>query len=189
MGNCGIPTIEDWVRGRKVRAMPHKRRMNSRKVLVSACLLGRPVRYDGSAKTLGGELLDRWIGEGRVVSVCPEAMAGLPTPRPPAEIAAGGSGADVIGDGGRIIEPDGNDVTAIYLSGAQIALEYANRHNCRYALLTDGSPSCGSSFIYDGTFEGQRIKGEGATAALLRQHGITVFSQHEITALAVILDG
>lgn len=163
--------------------------MTLAKVLVSACLLGRPVRYDGSAKTLQDALLDRWIGEGRVVSVCPEVMAGLPTPRPPAEIANGESGAAVIRREGRIVEANGNDMTHAYLAGARIALEHALRHDCRYALLTDGSPSCGGSFIYDGTFEGRRIDGEGVTAALLRQHGITVFTQAEISLLATLLNG
>lgn len=159
------------------------------KVLVSACLLGRPVRYNGSAKTLEDALLDRWVSEGRVVSVCPEVMAGLPTPRPPAEIANGESGAAVIERDGRIVEADGNDVTDAYLAGARIALEHAVRHDCRYALLTDGSPSCGGSFIYDGTFKSRRIDGEGVTAALLRQHGITVFTQTEISSLTAVLDG
>ena len=163
--------------------------MTLAKVLVSACLLGRPVRYDGSAKTLEDVLLDRWISEGRVVSVCPEMMAGLLTPRPPAEIANGESGAAVIQRHGRIVEADGNDVTDAYLAGARIALECAVRHDCRYALLTDGSPSCGGSFIYDGTFKGRRIDGGGVTAALLRQHGITVFSQIEILSLAAALEG
>lgn len=163
--------------------------MTRAKVLVSACLLGRPVRYNGSAKTLEDALLDRWISEGRVVSVCPEVMAGLPTPRPPAEIAHGASGAAVIERDGRIVEADGNDVTAVYLAGARIVLEHAARHDCRYALLTDGSPSCGGSFIYDGSFQGRRIDGEGVTAALLRQHGIAVFSQAEISYLAAALGG
>ncbi|KPF49273.1 purine nucleoside phosphorylase [Novosphingobium sp. AAP1] len=163
--------------------------MTPAKVLVSACLLGRPVRYNGSAKTLEDALLDRWISEGRVVSVCPEVMAGLPTPRPPAEIAHRASGAAVIERDGSIVEADGTDVTEAYLAGARIALEHATRHDCRYALLTDGSPSCGGSFIYDGSFQGRRIDGEGVTAALLRQHGIAVFSQAEISSLAAALDG
>ncbi len=157
------------------------------RILVSACLLGRPVRYDGAAKTLDDALLDRWIAQGRVVSVCPEVMAGLPTPRPPAEIAAGRDGAAVMHGTGRVVEADGTDVTPIYLAGAQLALDQAVRHGCRHALLTDGSPSCGSGFVYDGSFTGRRIDGAGVTAALLRQHGIAVFSHRDIAALAVAL--
>jgi uncharacterized protein YbbK (DUF523 family) len=159
------------------------------KVMVSACLLGKPVRYDGTAKTLSDALLARWVAEGRVISICPETMAGLPTPRPPAEIASGKTGSAVMSGNVRIIEADGNDVSAIYALGAKSALGSAVSHNCRFALLTDGSPSCGGSFIYDGSFSRLRIAGEGITAALLRQNGIEVFSPHEIADLAVLLDG
>lgn len=155
--------------------------MTLSRILVSTCLLGRPVRYDGAAKTLDDALLDRWIAQGRLVSVCPEVMAGLPTPRPPAEIAAVTRGA------GRVVEADGTDVTPIYLAGAQLALDQAVRHGCRHALLTDGSPSCGSGFVYDGSFTGRRIDGAGVTAALLRQHGIAVFSHRDIGGLAAAL--
>lgn len=162
--------------------------MTPAKVLVSARLLGKPVRYNSSAKTFEDALLDRLIGEGRVVSICPEVLAGLSTPRPPAEIAGGASGSAVIDGSGRIIEADGNDVTESYIAGARLALEYAIRHDCRYALLTDGSPSCGDSFIYDGTFHGRRIAGEGVTTTLLRRHGITVFLQLEVRSLAEALN-
>lgn len=157
------------------------------KILVSACLLGRPVRYDGSAKTLEDALLDRWMAQGRVVSVCPEGMAGLPTPRPPAEIADGQGGSAVTRGTGRIVESGGRDVTMAYLAGARLTLDQAIRHDCRHALLTDGSPSCGSGFVYDGSFTGRRIDGAGVTAALLRQHGIAVFGHGDIAALAAAL--
>lgn len=161
--------------------------MNLPHILVTACLLGRPVRYDGAARTLDDALLDRWIAQGRIVSVCPEVMAGLPTPRPPAEIADGQGGSAVARGTGRIVESGGTDVTTAYLAGARLALEQAIRHDCRYALLTDGSPSCGSGFVYDGSFTGRRIDGEGVTAALLRQHGIAVFGHGDIAALAAAL--
>lgn len=147
------------------------------KVLVSACLLGRPVRYDGSSKSLNNEHISRWAAEGRVISVCPEMLAGLPTPRPPAEIAGGQSGAAVLSGDAVILEAGGRDVTATYVEGARAALALASRHGCQYALLMDGSPSCGVSFIYDGSFTGRRQSGDGATAALLRQHKIQVFDQ------------
>ena len=159
------------------------------KLLVSACLLGRPVRYDGNAKTLHDSLLDRWMQEGRVVPVCPELLAGLPTPRPPAEIAREESGAAVLRGTASIIEASGEDVTATYVAGARAALELAVREGCRFALLTDGSPSCGSSFIYDGSFTGRRHAGEGVAAALLREHGIQVFSPHQISQIAALIDG
>ncbi|OSQ39705.1 DUF523 domain-containing protein [Thalassospira mesophila] len=146
------------------------------KILISSCLLGAPVRYNGSAKTLVHDAIDRWHGEGRLVPVCPEVSAGLPIPRPPAEIEQGYSGTDVLVRTARIVENTGRDVSDEFLCGAQNALALANTHNCRFALLTDGSPSCGSSFIYNGQFTGTRHRGVGATVALLQNHGITVFA-------------
>ena len=158
------------------------------KLLVSACLLGRPVRYDGNAKTLHESLLDRWMQEGRLIPVCPELLAGLPTPRPPAEIAHEESGAAVLRGTASIMDASGEEVTATYVAGARAALELAVREGCRFALLTDGSPSCGSSFIYAGGFTGRRHAGEGVAAALLREHGIQVFSPHQITQIETLLD-
>ena len=158
------------------------------KLLVSACLLGRPVRYDGAAKTLQDDCLARWVAEGRVVAACPEVMAGLPIPRPPAEIADAQSGAAVLRGDARIIEADGSDVSDKYVHGAQTALALALAHGCRFALLTDGSPSCGVTFIYDGMFTGRRHAGDGVTTALLRQHDIQVFSPRSIAELARMMD-
>ncbi|WP_322069607.1 DUF523 domain-containing protein [Paraburkholderia bannensis] len=157
------------------------------KVLVSACLLGSPVRYNGAAKTLAHPLLDTWRREGRVVSVCPELMGGFGVPRPAAEIALAKSGAEVLAAGAQVVDASGADVTALFVAGAQAALAVAREHDCRFALLIDGSPSCGSQFIYDGSFSGQRHAGAGVTAALLRAHGIEVFADSEIDALAARL--
>ncbi|MDN5926184.1 MAG: DUF523 domain-containing protein [Hyphomicrobiales bacterium] len=153
------------------------------KILVSACLLGRPVRYNGSARTVAHPALERWRQEGRLVSICPELTAGFSVPRPPAEIAEGRSGEAVLSNGARVIEATGADVTDLYVAGAQATLALAREHDCRFALLIDGSPSCGSGFIYDGAFAGRKHVGAGVTAALLRQHGIEVFAETEIDAL------
>jgi uncharacterized protein YbbK (DUF523 family) len=153
------------------------------KILVSACLIGRPVRYDGSAKMLVHAALEAWQADGRLVAICPELAAGFPTPRPPAEIADGRGGRDVLSCGARVIEATGADVTDLYLRGAQGALALARAHCCKFALLTDGSPSCGSGFIYDGAFAGRKHEGEGVTAALLRENGIEVFSEAQIGVL------
>ena len=87
-----------------------------------------------------------------------------------------------------VIDADGQDVTAIYVQGAQAALALATQQGCQYALLTDGSLSCGVSFIYDGSFTGRRHQADGAAAALLRQHGIQVFSPENICDLAALID-
>lgn len=158
------------------------------RVLVSACLMGRPVRYDGSAKSIEAKCLARWSDQGRLISVCPELLAGLPTPRPAAEIYGVGGGNAVLSRASCIIEADGSDVTGLYLRGAEAALAAAAQQDCKYALLTDGSPSCGSSFIYDGNFCGNRLAGAGVTTAILRRHGIEVFSQNEIDKLIVAMD-
>lgn len=158
------------------------------KVLVSACLLGQPVRYNGVGKPLAHSLLDRWQAEGRIVSICPEVMAGFAIPRAPAEIASGADGDAVLSGSARVIDTTGTDVTSRFIEGARIALRIARENDCRFALLIDGSPSCGSGMIYDGSFSGQKHAGSGVTVALLRANGIEVFSDGEIEALAARLD-
>jgi uncharacterized protein YbbK (DUF523 family) len=152
------------------------------KILVSACLMGHPVRYNASAKTELGELLHTLRAENRLVTHCPELAAGLPTPRAPAEIFSA-QGAQVMSGQARIIENTGADVTEHYQLAAWLALKAAQTAGCRAALLTDGSPTCGSTEIYDGSFSGRKIAGSGVAAALLRQHGIVVFSHQQIPEL------
>ncbi|MGQ4878538.1 DUF523 domain-containing protein [Billgrantia sp. LNSP4103-1] len=151
------------------------------KVLVSACLLGNRVRYDAGALTITSTILERWVGEGRVVSVCPEVSADMSIPRPPAEIYAG-DGRNVLDGQARVLEISGQDVTSAFRSGAETALAMCQRHGIRVAVLTEHSPSCGSTSIYDGHFSGTKVFGVGVTTALLREHGIAVFSQHDIEA-------
>ena len=147
------------------------------KVVVSACLLGAPVRYNGTDKKTNHPVLQRWIDEGRVVSACPEVLGGLGTPRPPAEIVH-------VGGVRRVRANSGRDVTEEFERGAGEALEQAVRHGAPVAILKEGSPSCGSTFVYDGTFTGTRVDGQGVAAALLRAYGIRVFSELELDAAA-----
>lgn len=153
------------------------------KILISACLVGHSVRYDGAAKPALHPALDRWQAEGRLVVVCPELSGGFGVPRPPAEIARGQSGEGVLDGTACVIDTNGGDVSAPYIAGAEAALALAREHGCRFAILTDGSPSCGSVFIYDGTFRGRKHEGMGVTAALLRAHGVLVFAESGIDAL------
>lgn len=157
------------------------------RILISACLLGRPVRYNGSGKPLADPRLESWQAEGRLVPVCPELMGGLPVPRPAAEIA-GGSGDDVLAGRANVVTTTGEDVTSAFVAGARAALDLALRTGCRHALLVDRSPSCGSIQIYDGTFSARRIAGAGVTTALLVAHGIGVFGEAEIDRLAEALE-
>jgi uncharacterized protein YbbK (DUF523 family) len=158
-----------------------------KKILISACLMGEPVRYDGKGKPLAHELIGRWKGEGRLVVFCPELAGGFQVPRPPAEIAGGANGDAVLSGKAAVIEIGGADVTEKFVAGAQKALAIAREKGCAFALLIDGSPSCGSGFIYDGSFSGQRHAGRGITAALLAENGIEVFAPDAIEALAARL--
>jgi len=158
------------------------------KIFISACLLGARVRYDGDAKTLKDALLSTWRAEGRLVVLCPEMAAGLPTPRPPAEIAPGCTAEAVLNGRGAIYDRDGLDLTADFTQGADLALAVARANGCRFALLADGSPSCGSSYVHAGTSDGQRINGEGVVAARLRAAGIRVFAQHQLNDLSHALE-
>lgn len=121
------------------------------------------------------------------MAICPELMGELPVPRPAAEIA-GGSGADVLAGRARVITATGEDVTAAFVAGAELALDLARENGCAHALLIDRSPSCGSLQIYDGSFSGHRIAGAGVTAALLSAHGIAVYADREIGRLADVID-
>jgi uncharacterized protein YbbK (DUF523 family) len=158
------------------------------KILISACLLGRPVRYDGKGKPLHDPIIEHWKAEDRLVGFCPEQAGGLPTPRPPAEIEGGMTGGDVLAGRARVLEVTGGDVTDEFIEGGKRAVDFAQEHNCRFALLIDGSPSCGSGFIYDGSFSGTRHPGFGVTAALMRQAGIDVFSDRELERLAARIE-
>ncbi len=158
-----------------------------KRILVSACLLGHAVRYDGKGKPLAHPLLERWRREGRVVTICPEMAAGMPVPRPPAEIENGLSGEDVLAGRARVMEITGGDVTAEFIAGAEKAVAFAQANGCAHALLIDGSPSCGSGFIYDGSFAGQKRAGNGVTAALMARAGIAVYSDRQIEELGKVL--
>ena len=151
------------------------------KILVSACLLGEPVRHDGAHKRSDDEILQRWIREGRVVAICPEIAGGLPVPRPAAEMEGGADGLDVLAGVARVVDNRGRDVSQHFVDGAAVALASARAHAIRIAILKEGSPSCGSGFAYDGTFTSTRVPGhQGVTAALLKQEGIEVFSEAQL---------
>lgn len=140
-------------------------------ILVSACLRGVPCRYDGRDKA--SPELDAAVAGRAVVSFCPEAAGGLPTPRRPAELV-GGDGHGVLDGTARVVDDTGRDVTAQFVAGARRALAAARHGGCTEALLMPRSPSCGRGTVYDGSFEGELVAGDGVTAALFERHGITV---------------
>lgn len=147
--------------------------MKVAKILVSACLMGEKVRYDGNDNLLQHPLMQRWQQEQRLLMICPEVAGGLSVPRAPAEQI-----------GTRIITCDGADVTAAFQRGAWRAQQLAQQQGVVMAILKARSPSCGVGQIYDGSFSRRLIAGDGVTAAALRQLGITVFSELQLDAAA-----
>ena len=152
---------------------------NEVKILVSACLLGNKVRYDANDVPTESKLLDEWQSEDRLIAFCPEVAGGLSVPRLPAEIQSDDGNA-VLDGMAKVYDNQGNDVSENFINGAKKALETAQQNNVKVAILKEKSPSCGSSFIYDGTFSSVRKVGQGVTTALLERNGIKVFSDLEI---------
>lgn len=154
------------------------RKQQQYQILISACLLGERVRYDGKINKLENQLLEQWLAEERLLSVCPEICGGLPTPRPAAEIQLDGT----------VKTPTATDVSAAFQKGAEQTLALALQFNIKVAVLTEKSPSCGSKQIYNGRFERTLIDGQGLTTQLLRAHGIQVFNQFELDKVQALLD-
>ena len=134
------------------------------KILISACLLGLPCRYDGASKPQpwAAALAQRH----ELVPVCPEQLGGLPTPREPSERREG-----------HVVMRTGADVTEQYHRGAEAALALCRLLGCEAAILKERSPSCGHGKIYDGTFSGTLTKRDGVTAELLLRSGIRVYGE------------
>jgi uncharacterized protein YbbK (DUF523 family) len=123
-------------------------------------------------------VLERWRREQRLIPHCPEVAAGLGIPRAPVELIGGG-GRAVLETRARAVDGLGVEVTEAFLTGAQTAVELCQRLGIQVAVLKERSPSCGSACIHDGTFSGVLITGEGVTAAALRAHGVSVFSEEQ----------
>ena len=153
--------------------------MKMNKVLVSACLIGENVRYNGRVKLHESGVLADWKLRGRLVPFCPEVAGGLPVPRPCSEVLYH-DGSAVLNGHARIMNIKGKDVTQYFLTGAQKALELAGLRKIKLAVLKDGSPSCGSTYIYDGSFSGIQKPGKGVTTVLLQENNIRVFNEREI---------
>lgn len=150
-----------------------------KQILVSRCLYGgEPVRYDGKIKEERDLRFLHWKETGRLLPVCPEVDGGLPVPR---------TDAQRVGD--QVITRDGRDVTREYRRGAEIALKQALQEDVLCAVLKEKSPSCGSSRVYDGTFEGNLIEGQGLTTQMLREAGVRVYSEEELDLVEQLING
>ncbi len=146
--------------------------------LVSACLLGMCTTFDHGSHPQPH--LIELAARGCVIPVCPEVAGGLPVPRPPAEIV-GGDGHAVLDGRARVVTVEGQDVTQAFIRGAQVALEVARRWGIETAVMQPRSPSCGPATIYDGTFTGRLVAGQGVAAALLSRHAIRVLPPEALT--------
>ena len=140
------------------------------RMLISACLLGVECRYDGSGQMLPS--LEALMERYELIPVCPEQLGGLPTPRTPAER-----------QGGRVVNREGKDVTAAFSRGAEQACQIARLYGAHLALLKARSPSCGCGEIYDGSFSGRRIPGNGIAAERLTAMGVEVYTEADAEAL------
>lgn len=149
-------------------------------ILVSSCLAGLEVRYN--ATHCLNSKVRQLVEEKKAITVCPELLGGFSTPREPAEIV-GGVGEDVLDGNARVLESSGRDVTDFYIKGAYLTLEKAQEYQATIVVLKENSPSCGSSMIYNGEFQGKKILGNGVTAALLRRNGIRVISEEGLLDL------
>lgn len=139
------------------------------KILVSACLLGIDCKYNG--KNNKNDKVIELLKDHELIPVCSEIMGGLTTPRTPSEIRKNKN---------EVITKDGKNVTKQYQKGAQETLKIAKLYNCKTAILKEKSPSCGCGKIYDGTFTGTLIDGDGITARLLKEYGIKITGETTI---------
>lgn len=139
-------------------------------ILVSACLLGVECRYKGDAKENPAVLALR--GKYNLIPVCPEQLGGLPTPRLPAEQKDG-----------RVYNRAGDDVTEPFEHGARETARIAALLGCGAAVLKSRSPSCGCGSVYDGTFSGKLVPGNGKAAELLLKNGVRVYTEENFSGL------
>ena len=147
-------------------------------ILVSSCLAGLEVRYNGTHSL--DNKIQKLLAENRAITVCPELLGGFSTPREQAEII-GGDGEDVLNGKAKVVEKSGRDVTELYIKGAYFTLKKAQEVDATIIVLKEYSPSCGSSMIYNGEFKGQKMVGNGVTTALLKRNGLRVISEEKLT--------
>jgi len=146
-------------------------------ILISACLAGINCKYNGGNSQI--DHIRKMLLEGKAIPVCPEQLGGCSTPRPQVEIIAG-NGADVLDGKCKALGKNGEDVTKEFIKGAEEVLKIAKLSGAKMAILKARSPSCGKGRIYDGTFSGGLVDGNGVTAELLIRNGIAVISEEDL---------
>lgn len=141
------------------------------KILISACLIGEKVKYDGGDNSLNSSIIEAWKAEGLLVPLCPEVLGGLGVPRPACEVIEGTKS---------VLCKTGEDVSEAFAKGAKEALKIAREQNITMAILKARSPSCGKDIIYDGTFTSTKVRDSGITCKYLQNNGVSVFSEEEL---------
>jgi uncharacterized protein YbbK (DUF523 family) len=156
-------------------------------IIISACLTGENCKYNGEHNLItepsSKKIMDGWETRGMLIPVCPEVLAGLPIPRPPAEIRDL-DGFAVLETKRGVFNQDGQDLSKFLISGAIRTLNLVNKYGARVAVFKDKSPSCGVSQIYNGSFRGELKQGCGVTSALLIQNGVKLFNEEELVLAA-----
>lgn len=137
------------------------------KIMVSACLLGRNCKYSGGNNR--NEAVIRYLQDKEYIPVCPEVEAGMPVPRPPVEIRDG-----------RVVSIEGKDLDAVYRKGVSKVMEILEKEDIGLAILKAKSPTCGVHEIYDGTFTGKKIPGQGILAQALQDAGIPIVDEKDV---------
>jgi len=139
-------------------------------LIISSCLLGNNVKYNGKNNYING--IEKLKDKYNLIVICPEVMGGLSIPRIPSEIK-----------GSKVINKEGLDVTSYFNKGREEVLKLIKDKKVTKALLKDGSPSCGSTYIYDGTFNSNKIKGYGVCALVLKELGIKIYTENNYQEL------
>lgn len=144
--------------------------MKKKKIIVSACLLGKNCKYNGGNNY--NEAIVEFLKDKEVIAVCPEVMGGLPTPRKPSEIVH-----DVV------TNTEGVSVDNEFRQGAKVAMDLIKDEEIECAILQSRSPSCGTKQIYDGTFSKRLIEGQGIFAEQLAKKEINLIDSDEFANL------
>jgi uncharacterized protein YbbK (DUF523 family) len=145
------------------------------KLLISSCLFGENVRYDGKNSLLDKDIMQKLESNFELLPFCPEVSGGLPTPRVPSEIV---SQTPL-----KLQNSNREDTTEFFVKGAELCLEFCKEQGIKVALLKSKSPSCGNEYVYDGTFSKKLVRSKGVTAKLLEENGIKVFNEHQLEEL------
>lgn len=141
-------------------------------ILISACLAGENVKYNGKNNKLPEVILQNLQKNYKLIPVCPEVLGNLPVPRPPAEIF-----------NGKVIRKNKEDVTSFFIKGAKKTLKIAKETGVEFAIFKESSPSCGVNTIYDGTFSKTKIKAQGITTKILKENNIEVISEDDLSSI------